>query len=361
MKRLTFNMPALAALTALAPLAAILVLGATGSTGTAALAADHLDAPGLTPPGGDAALDITDVYAFASPDCDDCTVLIMAVNGLTAPGVDVAFDSEAHYRFRVDNNGNAVQDFNFDVRFSKVRRDGTQRFSVRMRGDTGRKTLIGKGSGRTTPVGEEAKVINGKEGLRAFAGMRDDPFFFDLPGFVALDFCATDPAADTFAGSNVAAIVLEVPNSLIGPGPALAVWGTTSKGGEQIDRKGRPAINTVFIPSNPINGGDSLKDAFNAGSPANDREDFRDTVIDTLLLLGNDAVTAGALADFLLPDVLTFTLGDTSGFPNGRRPNDDVIDTELGLITGGAIASDCVDKNDKRFPKVMPFLGKAHV
>ncbi len=325
--------------------------------------ADHLDAPGLTSPGGDPALDITDLYTFASPDCDDCTVLIMAVNGLSGAGVNAAFDRNAHYRFRIDTDGNAVQDLNFEIRFGKLRSDGTQRFRVRMRqADGGRTTLIGKGSGRTTPIGEDANVIGGKGGLRAFAGMRDDPFFFDLPGFVALDFCATDPAADTFAGSNVAAIVLEVPNSLlIGPGPGLGVWATVSKGGTQIDRIGKPAINTVFIPTNPINGAASLKNAFNAGSPVDDRTDFRDTVIDTLLLLGNDAATAGALADFLLPDVLTFSLGDTSGFPNGRRPKDDVIDIELGLITGGAIPSDCVDKNDKKFPKTMPFLGKAHV
>lgn len=52
--------------------------------------ADHLDAPGLTSPGGDPALDITDLYTFASPDCDDCTVLIMAVNGLSGAGVNAA-------------------------------------------------------------------------------------------------------------------------------------------------------------------------------------------------------------------------------------------------------------------------------
>lgn len=343
----------LAAVTAIVAFATL----ATGS----AFAADHLDAPGLTPPGGDPALDITDVYAFASPECDECTVLILAVNGLSAAGVDAAFDRKAHYRFKIDTDGNAVQDLNFNVRFGKVRRDGTQRFSVKMRNEQGRMKLIRKNEGSTTPIGDDLGVIPGKGGLRAFAGMRDDPFFFDLPGFAALDFCATDPAPDTFAGTNVGAIVLEVPNALLGSNPTIGVWGSIVRKGDQIDRKGRPAINTVFVPSNPINGGDSLKNAFNAGNPVDDRAAFRDTFIETLTLLGNDGDTAGALADFLLPDVLTVTLGDNSGFPNGRRPKDDVIDTELGLITGGAIPSDCVDKNDRKFPKTMPFLGEPHV
>ena len=46
----------------------------------AAGAVDHLDAPGLTPPGGDLRLDITDVYAFRSPKGK--SVLVMNVNGL---------------------------------------------------------------------------------------------------------------------------------------------------------------------------------------------------------------------------------------------------------------------------------------
>lgn len=343
----------------LAPLALALVVQVL--TAAAGWSADHLDAPGLTPPGGSSALDITDVYAFASPECDDCTVLIMGVNGLSGAGADAAFDRRAHYLFKIDTDGDAVQELNFNFRFGKVRKDGSQRFAVKMReSGVGRQTLIGRRDGVTTLIGDDAQVAGGKEGIRAFAGMTDDPFFFDLPGFSALDFCATNPTPDTFAGTNIGALVLEVPNSLIGPGPVVGVWGAVVRAGEQIDRKGRPAINTVFVPSNPINGGDSLKDAFNAGNPAGDVAGFRDTFVDTLLLLGNDAATAGALADFLLPDILTFTLGDKAGFPNGRRPKDDVIDIELALITGGAIPSDCVDKNDRRFPKTMPFLGKAH-
>ena len=51
----------------------------------------------------------------------------------------------------------------------------------------------------------------------------------------------------------------------------------------------------------------------------------------------------------LLPDVLTVKLGDPSGFLNGRRLGDDVIDAEFSLLTKGAIPSDGVDANDKSF------------
>jgi hypothetical protein len=65
-----------------------------------------------------------------------------------------------------------------------------------------------------------------------FAGVRDDPFFFDLVQFnrvvsgAATSF--NDPGADTFAGFNVLAIVIELPKSVLGDN-TLGVWGTTSR------------------------------------------------------------------------------------------------------------------------------------
>jgi hypothetical protein len=86
-----------------------------------------------------------------------------------------------------------------------------------------------------------------------------------------------------------------------------------------------------------------LNDAFNTGEPADDWRAFGDIVTQKLQALG--AADPAGLARFLLPDILTFTIGDPGGFPNGRRLEDDVIDTELGLITNGAVTSDCVAKD----------------
>ena len=87
-------------------------------------AADHLDAPDLTPPGGDRRLDINDVYAF--PSRDGYTTLIMTVNPAAGAGVQEAFASKipgvnrnrkARYTFRIDNNGDAKADVNIEARF----------------------------------------------------------------------------------------------------------------------------------------------------------------------------------------------------------------------------------------------------
>src|SRR5438876_8772917 len=110
---------------------------------SSAAAADHLDAPGLTPPpGGDGiGTDLTDIYAFQSPADTSKTVLIMNVNGLTTgdlanpPGPDRPFgtkvpfvngDPSVSYNFRVDSNGDALPDVTIQVRFGKPGADGVQ-------------------------------------------------------------------------------------------------------------------------------------------------------------------------------------------------------------------------------------------
>jgi hypothetical protein len=38
-----------------------------------------------------------------------------------------------------------------------------------------------------------------------------------------------DPGMDTFAGTSVLALVIELPLALLGSNPDLKVWGTTSR------------------------------------------------------------------------------------------------------------------------------------
>src|SRR5437867_9545364 len=78
--------------------------------------ADHLDAPGLMSPGLDAAIDITDVYAFQKPGNASKSILIMNVNPL-APTLATAFDTDATYQINVDNNGDAITDVSFRITF----------------------------------------------------------------------------------------------------------------------------------------------------------------------------------------------------------------------------------------------------
>jgi hypothetical protein len=184
----------------------------------------------------------------------------------------------------------------------------------------------------------------------------DDPFFFDLNAFLTVDFC--NPGTNFFNGLNISAIVLEVPSSWLGSSN-IGVWARTLLNDQQVDRMGRPAINTVFIPNNPFepSGSEpSQKNAFNAGKPRNDQRDFRGEVVDTLeIFYGAGNPTVSALANILLPDILTVDTSNPAGFLNGRRLADDVIDAELSLVTNGAVTSDCV-ANDSAFTNSFPYL-----
>src|SRR5438093_13753759 len=66
--------------------------------------------------------------------------------------------------------------------------------------------------------------------FRFFAGVRSDPFFFDLVGFLSFvngegfDFTH----GDFFADKNVFGIALEVPNSALEADPNIGVWASYS-------------------------------------------------------------------------------------------------------------------------------------
>src|SRR5439155_21988026 len=97
------------------------------------------------------------------------------------------------------------------------------------------------------------------------------------------------------------------------------------------------------------------KIAFTYGKPINDQRDFRTNIVDTLVSLGDTQAYANAIADVLLPDILTVNTSSAGGFLYGRRLQDDVIDTELSVISNGAITTDCV-ANDSVFSSTFPYL-----
>ena len=369
----------LAGLAATTVVAATLAAAVVGGPRVSA-AADHVDAPGLMPPGGNFQLDLTDVYAFRARNGK--TVLVMNVNGLTAPGKRPVFASGAPsvartravaYWFRVDDDGDAIADVDLGVSFSKPNAAGVQTMTVRRNG----KVLI---TGTTSP-GQAVKVNRAGQ-VRAYAGLRDDPFYFDLDGYLNIlskdagkSFLGCTAArTDFFAGKNVSAIVLELPASLLTRlgSSQIGVWSATTVGSRQIDRMGRPAINTVFVPQNPFEKTEPyMKAQYNASQPKNDRARFRSEVVDSLRVLyslndgsgddkSDDAKKIDGLADVLLPDILTFDTAKSDGFLNGRRLADDVIDAELALITEGAVETDCVSKNDRAFRAAFPYLATPH-
>jgi hypothetical protein len=312
-------------------------------------AADHLDSPQVASKG---ATDITDVYAFSGPD-NKASIIVLGVNpgAGVLPNSGTTFGSKIDYLIKVDTDGDARPDIKYMYRFGKADSHGKQSFNVWRNG-----TWIASGN-----TGSDASLQGGG---RTTAGLYDDPFFFDLDGFKGSVFGADngrmlcdDDKVDFFLGLNINAIILKVPNAALGgDGMTVGVYATTQDSdGTILDQMGRPAINTVFN-NQEMDQGD--RQAFNETKPYEQvGAGYRAHVKDVLEALGADDPDGLSMA--LIPDLLTYTTGDSSGFLNGRRLTDDVIDAELGLATGGAVEGDCIG-NDSNFRSSWPFLAAAN-
>lgn len=206
---------------------------ALGAAGLVA-ASDHRDSALLT---ADRAADIADVYAFRSPANPANLVLVMTVSGLIPPteAATTFFDPNVLYQWKIDQNGDAVEDV---VIQAFVTGSGPNQV-MHFRGPA--TPLVTGSEARVVPGPEVATVrvshgsqpiVASRGGLTVFAGVRDDPFFFDLTRFKEViagqESSFRNPGVDAFAATGVLAIVVELPSALLG-GPQLGVWGTTSR------------------------------------------------------------------------------------------------------------------------------------
>jgi Domain of unknown function (DUF4331) len=232
-------------------------------------------------------------------------------------------------------------------------------------------------------------------GGRVFVGQRKDPFVislgetFDLINFAnPIGEAFNNTARDDIADKNVTSLELEVPIScLTAADPVIGAWTTSSRPTVEIDT---PALNLEFGPFtqtsrlgmplvNELVIGLKDKDAFNASAPANDAQ-FATYVTNPSFptLVGVVFGGAGVKAPTLFPRadlVATFLTGipgvnkpmnvkpaemlrlntstmptaplsqnrlgviggDSAGFPNGRRPGDDIVDVTLRVAMGRLI------------------------
>jgi hypothetical protein len=248
------------------------------------------------------------------------------------------------------------------------------------------------------------------DGARVFAGQRDDPFYIDLGAvFDTLNLRA--PGTDMLSGFNVHTIALEVPASWLTQDkegadetsqPVLGGYAATYRQATRVlredderhDNKGKwvqvqrlanPLVNEAII-------GTVDKDKWNATSPSRESrfvDYYTNPRLATALeiVFGLDAEPAFDLRDVLLTytggdysdlsellrlnisvapvplasqNPLTALAGDGAGWPNGRRPIDDVTDVAVKVIGGAnyiALPSiDSVDANDMPLPETFPFL-----
>ncbi len=195
------------------------------------LAADHIDAPAVT----STSSDITDFYAFQSPESSSNMVFVVNTQGLMDPtaSATAAFDENVMIQVNIDNTGDFVE----DLVIQAVVNDG--KLSVYGPVKPTSTGLMGMvetdATVTTTDVTEYGKTasIGSKNGIKVFAGPRDDPFFFDLVAFKSiLAGTATgfsNPGADTFAGTNVMSLVVEVPKSMLGSAATLNTWAVTKR------------------------------------------------------------------------------------------------------------------------------------
>jgi hypothetical protein len=235
---------------------------------------------------------------------------------------------------------------------------------------------------------------------RVFVGQRKDGFvvnlgeIFDLVNLNPVG--PRDAAPNTIADKNVTSIALEVPIScLVRKDPVIGAWTTASvpvdeardsgrdsgdaedgasrhHGWAQVSRLGMPLVNEVVI-------GLPDKDRFNASEPHQDAQFLTYVTHPSLpvllnVLFGNAALPPETPRDDLVSVFLTGVKGlnqpmrvtpaemlrlntsvaprapgaqndlgvlggDLAGFPNGRRPFDDVVDITLraamGALCGG--------------------------
>lgn len=365
-------------------------------------AADHAESISV---GTDPAADIADVFAFLDPNDNTKVVLGLDVAGFIVPselGNLGYFDSGVTHRFEIENTGDAKADQFIDVTFSpQTSRSEPQTATIKLPG--GRSFTAKTTVAREQATADVPFVVTTDPTTKVdfFAGMCDDPFYFDIIGFNRFAAAARggqpNPGQflargrDSFAGYNIHMIALNVPVSLLkGAGNIIGVNGVTLRGkkstrsaGElpkdkgglvQIDRMATPTINTVAIPfsrKNEYNGAATTDDA--AGKFAND-------IIAQLKSLGtNDAninILAGVAVlkgDILRLDITkpnksigngeNVTTPGYSGFPNGRRFGDDTVDTVLFFATNQATSprvTDNVNRNDREFGTTFPFVAPAH-
>ena len=369
--------------------AAMLAVAGVAFVANPARTADHRDAPSINQ---DATADINDVYAFVNPNNPTNVVLAMTVNPFVVPGVGASFSDEVLYQFKIDNTGDAREDLVIQTTFTKASSQGTgQQFTLR--GPSRPAGAVGvinlplgrRRTGVTVTGPANGTVVPGSNGVRVFAGLRDDPFFFDLVyvfrllGIQSGGPLSRAPGIDFFAGINCSILAVELPGAMLrgSNGNKIGFWGTTSRARitrrqpngtdrnqlpfVQVERMGLPVINTVLIGRQP--GTAARKDAFNRSAPENDRRLFRAEALQALLPLnGNNQAYSEQLLNALMPDILPFDTTSTQGFAqlNGRRPQDDVIDIVLSLASNGGVTSDAVNANDRPFLNDFPFFAPPH-
>ncbi|WP_433466968.1 DUF4331 family protein [Spirillospora sp. CA-128828] len=308
----------------------------------------HLDSPLARQ---DPRLDISDVYVFRG---GTGTVFVMNVNPLSGGG---GFHPEARYEFRIDTDGDAVEDRTYVLTFADRDPDGDQAFEVhRIDGAAAR---FRDSAGTVIAQGRTRQELIGTGGARVWAGPAADPFYINgaavgavkeaVANGTPVDFAAVDHghATNLFAGTNVGAIVLEIPDSAFDVAE-IGFWGTTALatdagGWRQINRCATPLVNTIFHPDDSQRASD-----YNTTHPTEDRLLYGPLVSDVVTkvvaaMRTNDDPRAHAqqVVDTIFPDILRYRIGTPANFGfavrNGRGLTEPSPEVMFALVLNKAV------------------------
>jgi hypothetical protein len=375
-----------------------------------ACADDHADAP-LT--AADRAADIGSVFFFLDPNDNTYAVAALTIGGFIVPSMNSNlgfFDGGVRFVFAFENSGDAKADFTIEVTHSaQTSRTTAQTATIKINKAPSvqtftAQTTISRGAfgppgaptfgGGTSQQQVSTVTTDPTTGIAYFGGLIDDPFFFDLGAELAYRDSRfanqTNPSIltrgrDSFSGYNAMAIVLRIPVSLLSV-PAGSIVGMsvatqrdkdsppTRKRKHQpapvvnVDRMGNPFINNIFTSY-------SIKDAYNAANTTDDAAGvFAADIDQTLQALQTNATFRNIIESLYVTngDILrlntsipnTGTEGGknpSAAWPNGRRPNDDVIDTILTLVNNGVYQGDAVNDNELPTRDAFPFFAQPHM
>jgi hypothetical protein len=183
--------------------------------GANAYAADHRDSPIAV---NDPAADINDVYTFTNPNDPDELIAIVTVAPVA--NANTRFSDAVEYRLHLDDGSDG----------------GTTVVTCTFPDDATRVSCNGDG-GLATEGGLN-RTVDG-DGMRVWAGLRDDPFFFDLAAFNAtrdtLVPSFTNPGTNFFAGLDTLAIAFAIDSDRVtggGANPVLKVYASTQRIGD---------------------------------------------------------------------------------------------------------------------------------
>jgi len=331
------------------------------------------------------AVNLTDLYVYREKDqnsgaADGDLVFTMNSNPRSVARYQYYFSTTALYQFYITQVGdvNSTPTGRADIilrfAFSPPNNQGMQAVAitvVRGGSETTTKTTVNNSLIASTPLNSNT-VLNtvpiGGSNLTVFAGLREDPFFFDVEQFfrVRAGALGTGPkvafkpasqAIDFAKGYNVNTIAVRVPKAFLQEGTGantFDVWSTVSVrdgvgGFKQFERLARPAINEGLIVTpaymEAFNNIPPKLDLSSAAAPV--RQEAVATINALDLLDGNKNVDPNAIARAFLPDIMRIDTTKPSGYASatnsqgsligGRLLLDDVIDITLGALVGSPV------------------------